>query len=74
MVHYKEKACLVDGALNNLRVSMIQFNKPRKTYNKDDKFRQGLAHQIDAREVFAKTPSANEGNIYIELLLGSKKR
>ncbi|KAI8096811.1 RNA helicase-domain-containing protein [Halteromyces radiatus] len=60
LVHYKEKACLVDGALNNLRVSMIQFNRPRKTYNKEDKFRQGLAHQIDAREAFAKAPLAAE--------------
>jgi regulator of nonsense transcripts 1 len=60
LVHYKEKACLVDGALNNLRVSMIQFNRPRKTYSKDDKFRQGLAHQVDAREAFARPPLAAE--------------
>lgn len=58
LVHYKEKGCLVDGALNNLRISMIQFNRPRKTYRKDDKFRQGLAHQIDAREAFARPPLA----------------
>lgn len=58
LVHYKEKGCLVDGALNNLRVSMIQFNRPRKTYRKDDKFRQGLAHQVDAREAFARPPLA----------------
>jgi regulator of nonsense transcripts 1 len=60
LVHYKEKGCLVDGALNNLRVSMIQFNRPRKVYRKDDKFRQGLAHQVDAREAFARPPMANE--------------
>ncbi|RUS20188.1 AAA domain-containing protein, partial [Endogone sp. FLAS-F59071] len=59
LVHYKEKECLVDGALNNLKVSMIQFSRPRKAYRKDDKFRQGLAHQIDAREAFAKAPLAN---------------
>jgi regulator of nonsense transcripts 1 len=58
LVHYKEKDCLVDGALNNLKVSMIQFNRPRKQYRKDDKFRQGLAHQIDAREAFARPPLA----------------
>ncbi|KAI8366372.1 RNA helicase-domain-containing protein [Choanephora cucurbitarum] len=58
LVHYKEKGCLVDGALNNLRVSMIQFNRPRKAYRKDDKFRQGLAHQVDAREAFARPPLA----------------
>ncbi|RUS31224.1 hypothetical protein BC938DRAFT_478225 [Jimgerdemannia flammicorona] len=60
LVHYKEKECLVDGALNNLKVSMIQFSHPRKPYNKDDKFRQGLVHQIDAREAFAKAPLASE--------------
>ncbi|KAJ8664108.1 hypothetical protein O0I10_000386 [Lichtheimia ornata] len=60
LVHYKEKGCLVDGALNNLRASMIQFSRPRKQYRKDDKFRQGLAHQIDAREAFAKAPLASE--------------
>jgi regulator of nonsense transcripts 1 len=37
---------------------MIQFNRPRKQYRKDDKFRQGLAHQIDAREAFARPPLA----------------
>lgn len=50
----------MDGALNNLRASMIQFSRPRKQYRKDDKFRQGLAHQIDAREAFAKAPLASE--------------
>ncbi|KAI8376540.1 RNA helicase-domain-containing protein [Radiomyces spectabilis] len=60
LVHYKEMQCLVDGALNNLRVSMIQFSRPRKSYRKDDKFRQGLAHQIDAREAFARAPLATE--------------
>ncbi|KAI8069164.1 RNA helicase-domain-containing protein [Gongronella butleri] len=60
LVHYKEKTCLVDGALSNLRVSMIQFNRPRKSYNKDDKFRQGLAHTVDANEHFARAPAASE--------------
>ncbi|KAI9495492.1 hypothetical protein BDB00DRAFT_235504 [Zychaea mexicana] len=39
---------------------MIQFSRPRKSYRKDDKFRQGLAHQIDAREAFAKAPIASD--------------
>ncbi|CAJ0835586.1 16281_t:CDS:2 [Entrophospora sp. SA101] len=60
LVHYKEKECLVEGPLSNLKVSMIQFSRPRKTYHKDDKFRQGLAHQIDAREALAKAPVASE--------------
>lgn len=64
LVHYKEKECLVDGVLNNLKVSMIQFSRPRKAYRKDDKFRQGLAHQIDAREALAKAPLASESEYY----------
>ncbi|KAF0514312.1 P-loop containing nucleoside triphosphate hydrolase protein [Gigaspora margarita] len=60
LIHYKEKDCLVEGPLNNLKVSMIQFSRPRRAYRKDDKFRQGLAHQIDAREAFAKPPLASE--------------
>ena len=39
---------------------MIQFRGPRRAYRKDDKFRHGLAHQIDAREAFAKPPLASE--------------
>lgn len=53
----------MDGPLNNLRVSMIQFNRPRKSYRKDDKFRQGLAHQVDAREAFAKAPLPNDSKL-----------
>ncbi|CAG8497718.1 7295_t:CDS:2 [Diversispora eburnea] len=60
LVHYKDKDCLVEGPLNNLKVSMIQFSRPRRAYHKDDKFRQGLAHQIDAREALAKPPLASE--------------
>ncbi|PKY28059.1 hypothetical protein RhiirB3_416650 [Rhizophagus irregularis] len=58
LVHYKDKDCLVEGPLNNLKVSMIAFRGPRRAYRKDDKFRQGFAHQIDAREAFAKAPLA----------------
>ncbi|KAJ8103307.1 P-loop containing nucleoside triphosphate hydrolase protein [Lipomyces tetrasporus] len=32
LTHYKEKGCLVEGPLNNLQVSMIQFAKPRMPY------------------------------------------
>lgn len=42
---------------------MIQFSRPRKAYRSDDKFRQGLAHQIDAREAFAKPPLASESKL-----------
>ncbi|KAI3738525.1 hypothetical protein L2E82_28559 [Cichorium intybus] len=30
MTHYKEHECLVEGPLNNLKQSMVQFQKPKK--------------------------------------------
>jgi regulator of nonsense transcripts 1 len=33
LVHFKERNCLVEGSLANLRPSLIQFSKPRKMYN-----------------------------------------
>jgi len=32
LVHYKDNECLVEGPLNNLKQSMVQFQKPRKMY------------------------------------------
>ncbi|KAK9479226.1 P-loop containing nucleoside triphosphate hydrolase protein [Lipomyces japonicus] len=29
LMHYKDKGCLVEGPLNNLQVSMMQFQRPR---------------------------------------------
>ncbi|GBG63841.1 hypothetical protein CBR_g39626 [Chara braunii] len=31
--HYKAHECLVEGPLNNLKQSMVQFQKPKKVYN-----------------------------------------
>ncbi|KFH72745.1 hypothetical protein MVEG_03034 [Podila verticillata NRRL 6337] len=59
LVHYKEHDCLVEGPLNNLKISMIQFSKPRKAYNPDEKFLNGQAHAVDAREMFARAPLAS---------------
>ena len=33
LVHFKESGCLVEGPLNNLKQTMIQFQKPRKYNN-----------------------------------------
>lgn len=33
LTYYKEQKCLVEGPLNNLKESMIQFSKPRKLVN-----------------------------------------
>ncbi|KAL9246906.1 hypothetical protein vseg_020385 [Gypsophila vaccaria] len=33
LTHYKDHECLVEGPLNNLKQSMVQFQKPKKIYN-----------------------------------------
>ncbi|KAG0235529.1 ATP-dependent helicase NAM7 [Actinomortierella wolfii] len=59
LVHFKERDCLVEGPLNNLKISMIQFSKPRKAYNPEERFLNGQAHMVDAREHFARPPLAS---------------
>ncbi|EKM82374.1 hypothetical protein AGABI1DRAFT_111018 [Agaricus bisporus var. burnettii JB137-S8] len=56
LTHYKEKNCLVEGPLNNLQPSMIQFSKPRKSLAKSmDQFRR---HETNARDYLAMTNNA----------------
>ncbi|KAI0062350.1 P-loop containing nucleoside triphosphate hydrolase protein [Artomyces pyxidatus] len=58
LTHYKEKGCLVEGPLNNLQPSMIQFSKPRRTLVKStDQYRR---HDTSAREYMG-NPSPNSG-------------
>ena len=33
LTYFKEQKCLVEGPLNNLKESLIQFSKPRKLVN-----------------------------------------
>ncbi|KAG6880235.1 hypothetical protein C0992_003001 [Termitomyces sp. T32_za158] len=48
LTHYKEKNNLVEGPLNNLQPSMIQFSKPRRTLMKSmEQFRR---HETIARD------------------------
>lgn len=48
---YKEKRCLVEGPLNNLKESMIQFSKPRKLVNKTNPGGRFMTNTMfDARE------------------------
>ncbi|KAF8635544.1 hypothetical protein AX17_003927 [Amanita inopinata Kibby_2008] len=55
LTHYKEKSCLVEGPLNNLQPSMIQFSKPRRSLVKSiDQFRR---HETNARDYLAPAPS-----------------
>ncbi|KAK3125053.1 hypothetical protein QOZ80_7BG0599380 [Eleusine coracana subsp. coracana] len=47
LTHYKEHECLVEGPLNNLKQSMVQFQKPKKIYNDQRLFLgggQGVMH------------------------------
>jgi len=54
LTHYKEKNNLVEGPLNNLQPSMIQFSKPRRTLVKSmEPFRR---HETNARDYLAPTP------------------
>ncbi|KAF8350432.1 ATP dependent helicase [Amanita rubescens] len=55
LTHFKEKSCLVEGPLNNLQPSMIQFSKPKKSLVKStDQFRR---HETNARDYLAPAPS-----------------
>eukprot|EP00005_Dracoamoeba_jomungandri_P005373 CAMPEP_0174254518 /NCGR_PEP_ID=MMETSP0439-20130205/3831_1 /TAXON_ID=0 /ORGANISM="Stereomyxa ramosa, Strain Chinc5" /LENGTH=1059 /DNA_ID=CAMNT_0015336141 /DNA_START=23 /DNA_END=3202 /DNA_ORIENTATION=- len=47
LVHFKENGCLVEGPLNNLKQSMVQFQKPRKYYAD----RRYLTGRYDARDL-----------------------
>ncbi|KAI0311802.1 AAA domain-containing protein [Amylostereum chailletii] len=56
LTHYKEKLCLVEGPLNNLQPSMIQFSKPRRTLVKSvDQYRR---HDTSAREYLSGAPTS----------------
>jgi regulator of nonsense transcripts 1 len=54
----------VEGPLNNLQPSMIQFSKPRRTLTKAmDQFRR---HETSARDYLAS--AAEDGEIYLSIL------
>ncbi|KAL8196213.1 hypothetical protein R6Q57_025213 [Mikania cordata] len=57
LTHYKEHECLVEGPLNNLKQSMVQFQKPKKMYN-DRRFFFGGGSGIVPNDSFG---SANPG-------------
>ena len=46
LMHFKEKNCLVEGALSNLQVSMVQFSRPRQTYRGPQRYQ--MAYQTPA--------------------------
>ncbi|KAK9067995.1 hypothetical protein SSX86_012106 [Deinandra increscens subsp. villosa] len=57
LTHYKEHDCLVEGPLNNLKQSMVQFQKPKKMYN-ERRFFFGGGPGVVPNESFG---SANPG-------------
>uniref|UniRef100_A0A2P2LM33 Uncharacterized protein n=1 Tax=Rhizophora mucronata TaxID=61149 RepID=A0A2P2LM33_RHIMU len=58
LTHYKEHECLVEGPLNNLKQSMVQFQKPKKIYN-DRRLFFGGGAGIVANENFGAVASSN---------------
>nr|GEY08742.1 regulator of nonsense transcripts 1 homolog [Tanacetum cinerariifolium] len=60
LTHYKEHECLVEGPLNNLKQSMVQFQKPKKMYN-DRRFYFGGGPGIVPNGSFGSAASANAG-------------
>lgn len=60
LTHYKEHECLVEGPLNNLKQSMVQFQKPKKMYN-DRRLFFGGGPGIGANDSFGSAASGNSG-------------
>ncbi|KAJ4953511.1 hypothetical protein NE237_030343 [Protea cynaroides] len=58
LTHYKEHECLVEGPLNNLKQSMVQFQKPKKIYN-DRRLFFGGGPGIVPNDTFASVGSSN---------------
>ncbi|KNC96598.1 uncharacterized protein SPPG_08182 [Spizellomyces punctatus DAOM BR117] len=57
LMQFKEKNCLVEGPLSNLKRSMIQFTRPRNK-PKDDKLNSRFP--VDAQQHFARPPKATD--------------
>lgn len=57
LTHYKEHECLVEGPLNNLKQSMVQFQKPKKIYS-DRRVYPGGAPAITPGDGFVPVPTA----------------
>ncbi|GAA6006360.1 uncharacterized protein JCM10292_002661 [Rhodotorula paludigena] len=59
LTHYKEKKCLVEGPLNNLQPSMIQFSKPRRPYDRNSNMNR---FQHDARDMLGGAGGVGAGS------------
>ncbi|KAH9539277.1 hypothetical protein CY35_15G049600 [Sphagnum magellanicum] len=58
LTHYKEHEVLVEGPLNNLKQSMVQFQKPRKLYNDRRVFPGGGGSAVANGDGFVPAPIA----------------
>ncbi|KAK6947477.1 RNA helicase UPF1, 1B domain [Dillenia turbinata] len=56
--HYKDHECLVEGPLNNLKQSMVQFQKPKKIYN-DRRLYCGGAPGVGSNDNFGSSSGPN---------------
>ncbi|XP_008784706.2 regulator of nonsense transcripts 1 homolog [Phoenix dactylifera] len=62
LTHYKEHECLVEGPLNNLKQSMIQFQKPKKIYSDRRLFLgggPGIMHSDNFGSISSSGPNAD---------------
>ncbi|XP_010919834.1 regulator of nonsense transcripts 1 homolog [Elaeis guineensis] len=62
LTHYKEHECLVEGPLNNLKQSMIQFQKPKKIYSDRRLFLgggPGIVHADNFGPISSSGPNAD---------------
>lgn len=68
LVHFKERGCLVEGSMRNLKQSLVQLSKPAKTFNRS-RFGLGGAFTVNFRptpivshleEAIQKSTMANE--------------
>ncbi|XP_008786216.2 regulator of nonsense transcripts 1 homolog isoform X1 [Phoenix dactylifera] len=63
LTHYKEHECLVEGPLNNLKQSMIQFQKPKKIYSDRRLFfggGPGIVHADNFASPSSSSPNADK--------------
>nr|PNR29132.1 hypothetical protein PHYPA_027824 [Physcomitrium patens] len=58
LTHYKDHEVLVEGSLNNLKQSMVQFQKPKKVYNDRRVYPGGGAPALGPGEGFVPAATA----------------
>ncbi|CAK4032821.1 upf1 regulator of nonsense transcripts [Lecanosticta acicola] len=44
LLHFKERNCLVEGPLNNLQVSLLQFSRPKTSYRGPQRYQMAYQH------------------------------